>query len=121
MDKYKFEFKLSFLPKLPNQLLMSHWRIKQKEIKLAHQMVYGATFKKRPLAPLERVKLSYVRVSAREPDRDNLIFSFKHIQDGLVKAKILADDKPSVVLDSHYSWKKGPQKTGHCLITIEEL
>jgi hypothetical protein len=121
MDKYKLKFKLSFLPKLPNQLLMKHWRVKQKEIQLAHRMVYGATQRKRPTLPLEKVKMTYVRVSAREPDHDNLIFSFKHVQDGLVKARIIKDDKPSIITDSHYSWRKGPQKTGHCLITIEEL
>ena len=121
MDKYKLEFKLPYLPKLPNQLMMSHWRMKQKEIKMAHTLVYSCTLKKKPILPLKRAKLSFIRVSSRQPDQDNLVFSFKHVQDGLIKAKILVDDNPHVVIEAHYSWRKGPQKTGHCLITIEEL
>ena len=120
MDKYRLELKLNYLPKLPNQLLMSHWRVKQKEIKLAHQIIFGASQRKRPTLPLKKARLTFIRCSARQPDRDNLIFSFKHLQDGLVKAKILTDDNPHVVTDSYYSWQKHPQKTGHCIVIVEE-
>jgi len=117
---YHQTFKLPFLPSLPNALNRKHWAVKTKEKNKIHTALLGITYKTKPLKPLTQARIIFTRVSSRQPDFDNLAFSFKYVLDGLTHAKIIVDDNPNVLSDISYRWVKGPQKLAHCLIEVIE-
>lgn len=91
---------------MPNQLLRKHWSVVSREGKKWHTLVYLKVAQFRPTKPFPKVALTLTRYSTREPDRDGLAGSFKYVVDGLVKAKIIVDDKPSIVVECDYKWEK---------------
>lgn len=93
------------LPATPNQLLRRHWSIVMKEKKKWHRLV-GLCSIKYQGPPLEKAKLKLMRMSTRQPDFDGLTGSFKFLIDGLVKAKVIIDDKYEVIGESEYCWEK---------------
>lgn len=121
------ELRLPGLPKSPNVLLRRHWsfvsREKSKWHKLVASQIDYETHKHLGGEPLKKARLTLTRHSAREPDSDNLIASFKFVVDALVKCGVLLDDKPSVIGIPTYKWEKASPKNGHItvLIDIEEV
>lgn len=113
-----FEFEIAGLPKMPNQLLGAHWRVRSGHAKkwLAHVTV--ATIQFKPSQPLNRAKLLLTRVSSVEPDRDGLCGSFKSIIDALVKCGFLANDKPENIGTPTYVWEKGRPGNGYIRIAV---
>ena len=77
-----------------------------------------ATLNARPPHPLQSATLALTRYSAREPDFDGLVSSFKHVIDGLVRSGIIADDKPSIIGQPAFYWHKTAPKNGHILIQV---
>ncbi len=73
----------------------------------------------RPPEPLERAKLTLTRCSSREPDTDGLVSCFKHVVDGLVEAKVLADDRPSNIGIPDYRWEKCSNKLSRIKVQVE--
>ena len=64
----------------------------------------------RPTIPFTLVHIELTRYSRVEPDFDNLVSSFKWIVDGLIDAKVIVSDKPSIIGQSTYRWKKSAPK-----------
>lgn len=95
------EFEIMGLPKLPNQSMYKHWRVKHTEAKkwkalvktecVSFLYVYSHV-PERVALPLEKAKVTLTRISLRKPDNDNLMSSWKHCIDGLVEAGILIND-----------------------------
>lgn len=111
------------LPKLPNETLYRHWRVKQTEAKKWKGLVVNAVrFEQNlPAIPFKLAKVSLTRFSAREPDCDNLAASFKHVLDGLVEAGVIIDDKPSYIGQPIFLWQKAKQREGKIKVVVEEI
>lgn len=116
-------FAIAGLPKLQNQLLRGHWRVKHAHAVKWKAATVRAVFLNggAPSNPLTRVRLTCVRVSSVEPDYDGLVSSFKPIWDGLVECGVLASDKRSVTGTPEYLWEKGRQGHGQVRVRVEEI
>jgi Holliday junction resolvase RusA-like endonuclease len=120
--KYHVIIEISGLPKTVNELGRKHWAVKVKHNrKWQEEIFYALQKKERPEKPLEKVVLQFTRYSSMEPDFDNLVNSFKPIMDALVKAKIIKDDKPSIVGNPTYGWQKCKKGEGKIEIEIKEV
>lgn len=117
---YQLKIVIPELPKPINQLNYKHWAIKAKHAKRWKELVSLATVGKRPTNPLTSARLVLTRCSAKEPDFDGLVSSFKHCIDGLIIAKIIIDDKMSVIGQPEYSWEYAPPGKGAVLIEVFE-
>lgn len=118
---YVLEFMIPGLPKMANQLLRGHWRARHGHAVSWKSKVRQAAEYRRPEKPLEKAKLTLVRVSSVQPDVDGLVSSFKHIVDGLVEAGILVNDKPENIGMPDYKWERGAQKAGHVKVKVEAI
>lgn len=115
------KFTVNGLPKMPNQLLRKHWAVISQEAKKWHILVHYHTLKQKPAKPHQKVKAEMTRFSTQEPDRDGLSGSFKYVMDGLVKAGIMVDDKPSVVVECIYKWEKSKLADQRIEVKIEPV
>lgn len=68
-----------------------------------------------------RVSIDFTRYGTREPDWDNLCASFKHLGDSLVDAKVITDDKPSVIAEFRPHFVKCKQKEQRTEIIIKKV
>ena len=75
----------------------------------------------RPAKPFKKAKICYSRFSSREPDFDNLVNSFKRVQDCLIKCGIIENDKPSNIGQPTYVWISAKKNEGRIEITIEQV
>lgn len=116
---YALEIELQGLPKTTNGS-HQHWRVKHAQSKAWKTRVFALSWPKRPAQPLKRAKITYTRFSSTQPDFDNLVISFKAIQDGLRQAGIIADDKQANVI-GEYCWFKAQPKSGRITVRVEEL
>jgi len=108
------------LPKLPNELRWKHWAIVRKHDGEWHWAVYGAVARDlKPVAPLKRALVTLTRHSARQPDPDGNVGSWKPVLDGLVKIGVLEDDSAEhVTLDCR--WEKAAPRRGKITIVVVE-
>ena len=113
------EFEIPGLPKMPNELLGSHWRIRSSNASKWFGLVMVAVnpFKRTKISSPARLTL--IRYSAVEPDHDGLVGSFKAVIDGLVKCGVIPDDSPDHI-KAEYLWEKCPPKKGKIKVRIEE-
>lgn len=118
--RVSLEMFIPFLPKTPNQMLRRHWTVVMNEKKQWHNLVafYSPRYDGKPM---QKAKLIMTRRSSRQPDFDGLVGSFKHVLDGIVKMKIIADDKYEVIGDSTYRWEKVKKDKQGVHVVIEEL
>lgn len=110
------------IPKLPTLSMNGPhgcWRIKMVRTRQWQKTVVLAVGHQKPEEPLKRAFITYIRHSSVQPDYDNLVSSFKAIQDGLKAAGVIVDDKHSVVGVPKYLWEKAPRGRG--FVTIEVL
>ncbi len=64
-------------------------------------------------------QVTYTRCSgSRRPDFDNMVSSFKWIQDAIVLAGVLNDDDPYHI-NPHFIWLPASPKKGKIIVTIE--
>lgn len=119
--KYILEFAVSGLPRMSNQLLRGHWRVKHEHTKKWKRATANAVMLNGgvPKHPLEQAKLTCIRVSSNEPDHDGLVSGFKPVIDALVEIGVLKSDKRSCI-KTHYDWEKGPAKFGRIRVRVEE-
>lgn len=120
--KYVLELEIPILPRLPNQLLGSHWRTRASHADkwrriIAEQVALAGG----PVEPLKRAKLTFIRRSTKRPDHDGLVGGFKAIQDSLVRAGVLVDDTHEVIGVPTYDHEKVGPKCGGIFIRIEQL
>ena len=121
MSAYRLEFRLEGLPKMSNQLLRGHWRVKHAHAMKWKLAVSLACHGFKPRSPLASAALTLIRASSNEPDTDGLISGFKHIVDGLVECGVLANDKRSNIGVPDYRWEKCAPGKGHVRVTVTEL
>jgi hypothetical protein len=74
-----------------------------------------------PPEPLQRARVWFTRYSTIEPDFTNLVQGFKHIEDGLVEAGIIVDDKPSIIGQPSCTWEKASPKHGKVRVRVESV
>lgn len=114
------EFEIHDLPKLPNATMYKHWRTKHAEaVKWKKLILEQCLLAKITHLRLSSVALCFERHSSREPDFDSLVMSFKHIQDGLVEAGVIVDDKSAVIGQPSYRWIKEKQKNAKVRVKVE--
>lgn len=118
---YILEIEIPRLPKLNSSRRVHRWtEIKEKN--LWTEEIAAATVGKRPPEPLKRAKVTYIRRSyGRDPDYDNLVGSWKHVQDALIRAGIIVDDTPAVIGQPEYLAEKASPKKGSIVIRVEEI
>ncbi len=83
----------------------------------------------RPREPWGPADILCVRHSAVEPDYDGVVNSFKPLIDGLIKARVIVDDRPSALgpgmewqeAAPRYQWKRAPRGEGRVTITVRPL
>lgn len=123
---HSLEFEIKGLPKLPNQTLYRHWRVKQQEALKWKVLVVNAVNcvnleQKRTAQPFSMAKVTLTRLSSKEPDADNLMSSWKHCIDGLVLAGVIVNDKPSVIGTPVSRWEFAKRKDARVRIRVEEV
>ena len=117
---YRLEIILFDLPPSANHR-HGHWAIQAKSNRDWRQKAkLSCMTQKRPPKPLSKAKLTCTRHSAREPDHDNLVSSFKAIIDGIKDAGVIEDDKSSVVVERKYLWQRAAPKDGRVSVVVEE-
>lgn len=107
-----------------NSAAAPHWRTRHIERVKWKSKVCGAVLQalgRWPSKPLERARVELTRCSSSRPDADNLASSFKFVLDGLVLARVIADDKPSVIGQPVFAWEKTSPRKGCVRIKVEEL
>lgn len=118
------EISIPDLPLMTNNLLRRHyWFVKNEKDKW-HALVFNAVDREwygKKIKPFEKANILFERHSTREPDWDGLVSGFKFVTDGLVKAGVLIDDKPSVILDARYKWHKAKKDRQGIRVFIEEI
>lgn len=92
MSAYVLEFWLPGVPKPMNQVLRMHWAKRNDYYQALYVDVARKIAFRKPLKPLELVKLSFERHAYRMLDYDGCVASMKPIADGLVRAMVLKDD-----------------------------
>lgn len=112
-------FTLNVLPKTTNAGDRRHYMVKTQEKNAIHALVAHAIRAHLPRAPHQSVKLTLTRNSSVEPDYDGLVSSFKHVIDGLVKARFLANDKRENIGVADYQWRKAKPGKGFIEVAIE--
>lgn len=118
---YTLVFEIAGLPKMSNQLLRGHWRVKHAHaVKWKGAVARAMQVLNKPAQPLAHAVLTLTRISSAEPDTDGLISGFKHIVDGLVECGVLAGDKPSNIGIPHYRWERGSKGHGKVRIEVRE-
>jgi hypothetical protein len=115
---YTLEFEIAGLPKMSNQLLRGHWKVKHAHAKQWKRAVWLKAWPFKPPSPLVSAVLSFTRVSSSEPDFDGLVSGFKHVTDGLVECGIIATDKPSCIGQPSFSWEKGKAGKGKIRVKV---
>ncbi len=119
VSEFLLELDIDGLPKTPNELLHAHWSTVRSNSSYWKWLVRGAVGRRRPRVPLPRASIVFTRYSASEPDWDNLVGSFKPVLDGLVRSKVIEDDKPSNVNAAYY-WIRAPKTKGRISIQVRE-
>lgn len=121
-DAYQLAFSIAGLPKMSNQLLRGHWRVKH-----AHAVKWKAGVRNalkalnKPATPLERAKLTLTRHSSVAPDYDGLVSSFKSVIDGLVEEGVLLNDKMTCIGVPDYRHEVAAPRQGRITIEVREV
>lgn len=117
---YQLKITIPGLPKTTNGSARAHWRRLQQQAKTWQRATLLAIGSQRPIAPLKRARLVLTRHSSKRPDHDGLVSSWKHVQDALIKAGIIVDDKHENIGEPKYLWEKVPIRQGFITIEVYE-
>lgn len=119
---YRLDITIPGLPKILANMKSRNWRAsyfeKKKWMKLTCDHI---TAPLKPSNALTRASVMLIRNSSRQPDRDNLMSSWKAVIDGLVVARVLEDDNCDVIAELKSEWQKCRPKDSHIRIIVEEL
>lgn len=114
---YVLELKIDGLPKPTNRTNV-HWRVRHAHAQAWKTKVFSHAWPLKPAHPLTSAALTLTRGSSHPTDFDGLVSSFKHVIDGLVQARVIIDDKMSVIGQPKYEWVKAPRKQGFISIKV---
>ena len=110
---------------LPRQLqpdVMTKWpRIKYRQKWHDIPALMVKMNKAKPKTPLTKVKIHCIRWTNYKCDDDNLRYSFKPLIDGMVRAKVLAGDGPTVIVSSTYERLNAKKSARGITIRITEV
>lgn len=91
---------------MTNSIGRAHWSVKAKEARTWKNKVHTeCKFLNICDLNLTNAHITITRCSSREPDFDGLVSSGKHLLDGLVQAKVIPDDKVSIIGQPVYIWE----------------
>lgn len=114
------EFEIMGLPKMRNRMSFN-WRMAKLEAdKWKNHVIGQCESLSITNLNLDKAKLTFTRYSTSEPDFDGLVSGFKHVLDGLVRAKVIIDDKASIIGQPTFKWEKSKPKQGKIKIRIED-
>lgn len=111
-------FELPGLPATTNKNGRKHWAILAREARTWKGWVAVAVAAQRPKMPLQQARITLTRCSSVESDFDGLVSSFKHVLDGLVSARVIANDKPSCIGQPQYRWERAAPRMGKIRVEI---
>lgn len=114
---YSLRIKICGLPETPNQT--RHWAHRMRHNMKWQRDIHKSIGRNKPPKPLTKAMVKYIRASAYEPDFDNMVASFKPVQDALVSSGVLADDNPAVIR-VEYEWRHAPPKGGYIEVAVSE-
>lgn len=120
----RFQFEITYLPKLPNQIRGLHWGERVREFKIIERMIRDYIFLNKielPAVPLKKAVITLTRFSARECDADNAYGAAKIPIDVLKRIGIIVDDKPSVIGTPVIAWHPAKRNQGKTVILVEEI
>ena len=118
----KLTFKLTRdkLPGMNTAHTRRHWAVAHKEARNWRDWIWwalrGAGLKTSQM-PLQNVSVVLTRHSQKEPDFDNMVYSWKPVVDALVSNDIIEDDAPKY-LKREYRWEFAKARHGHVTIKI---
>lgn len=115
---YQLIFRLPYLPPMGNVWGRINSFKRDKMNKQLYTIINAQACGLKPSAPLDRYRLILTRFSSSEPDYDGLVMSFKGIVDGLVQAKVLANDKLSNSGIWDVRWVKSKPKEGSIKVEV---
>jgi len=97
----------------------THWAvIREERAKWKRDVGFAVKAQGLPRKPLKKARLVLTRASSSEPDFDGLVSGFKAVIDGLVEVGLLAGDKPSVIGQPEYHWKKVGPNQGYIRVEV---
>lgn len=115
------EIKIDALPKRINEGHGSHWTLRYAESKRWLKLIQWKVAGSIPKEPWAKAKLTLIRGTSRCPDYNGLVYSFKVIEDALVKLKIIKNDTMDVIGQPDYKWEKAPPKKGYVRIMVQDI
>lgn len=100
-----------------NGLIRMHWTKKRKLSNIYFYTVREATKNRHE----GKVSVELVRYSCRPPmDYDNLVSTGKLLIDAIVKANVISEDNPEVIVERRYSQLKCKRIEQRTVITIKD-
>jgi hypothetical protein len=120
-NKFQCQITIPELPKTINAIGRKHWAIKVKEARRWKNLVHLALGSQKPEKPLRRAVIACRRYSAKCPDYDGLVSSFKHVIDGLVTSGVIEDDSFKHIGMPYFSWLYAPKKKGFIVVEVLEI
>lgn len=121
-SRYQLAFTIAGLPKMSNQLLRGHWRVKHAHaLKWKGAVARALQILNKPPQPLDRAILTLTRHSSVRPDHDGLVSSWKHLIDSLVEQGVLANDKHENIGVPNYLWEPAAPRQGKVTIEVREI
>jgi len=120
---YSFYLEIQDIPKLPNNS-GRRWQFRWAHQKKWRDLIVALVRPEdKPEEPLTKATLTLTRCSstAREPDHDNMMASYKGLIDGLWRSGIIADDNPGVIGTPIIKWVKCKRALKKTIIEVEEL
>lgn len=107
-----------------NSAAAPSWRTRHAERRKWHAAVAAAVLMElgRWPTPLAHARVTITRCSAGpEPDGDNLASGAKFLLDGLVKCRVIADDRPSCIGTPTFAWERVPRGSGCVRLRVESV
>lgn len=101
---------------------LSRWtrrKLRQRWVREVQVAVLASGQK--PAEPWKRARVTITRCSSSEPDSDNLYAGAKFLLDGLKAARVIEDDKPSVIGMPACVWEHAPRGAGRVRINVEPM
>lgn len=118
---YRLQFEVNKLPLTYNKFNSCHWIVRKKEADFWKDTVKTFVIASGCIPPsLDRATLTLTRFSSTEPDPDGLVFTFKYIIDGLVRAGVIKNDRYSNIGMPNYKWEKAKKSEGKISVLVEE-
>lgn len=102
-------------------LMRGHWTQWKKLKQLYMTIIYDQMAKGVIRKHLGKVKVTYIGYKSVLMDWDNFGASFKHIGDAMVKCGVIADDKPSVVVEFLPKQEKVKRVDQRVVIIVEDV